>query len=94
MSIGLFFTSLLINHDKCNGRIHDERYVRMESTIKEIKDKITNNEKLIPKYKKNKNVSWDLSYKTVIDILNDLSRNKNLKILIKKKSNATQKKNE
>ena len=30
-----------------------ERYVRMESTIKEIKDKIKNNEKLIPKYKKN-----------------------------------------
>ncbi len=43
----------------------------------------------IPKYKKNKNVNWDLSYKIVIDILNDLSKNKNLKILIKKKSNTT-----
>ena len=29
-----------------------ERYVRMESTIKEIKDKIANGEKLIPAYKK------------------------------------------
>ena len=29
-----------------------ERYVRMESTIKEIKDKISKGEKLIPSYKK------------------------------------------
>ena len=29
-----------------------ERYVRMESTIKEINEKIANGEKLIPAYKK------------------------------------------
>tara|TARA_B100000886_G_C20418864_1_gene490521 strand:+ start:1059 stop:2339 length:1281 start_codon:yes stop_codon:yes gene_type:complete len=46
----------------------------------------------IPEYKENKNKNWSLSYNIVIDILNDLSNNKNLKILIKKKSNTTHQK--
>ena len=41
----------------------------------------------IPKIKKNKNLSWQLSYNKVIDLLNELSKNKNLNILIKRKSN-------
>jgi len=41
----------------------------------------------IPRYKKNKNLNWQLSHNKVIKILNELSNNKNLNIIIKRKSN-------
>ena len=43
----------------------------------------------IPGYEKNKNLNWWFSYKKVIEILNELSKNKNLEIIIKRKSNST-----
>tara|TARA_B100001057_G_C22871767_1_gene959316 strand:- start:15845 stop:17125 length:1281 start_codon:yes stop_codon:yes gene_type:complete len=43
----------------------------------------------IPEYNKNKNLTWKLSYNKVIKILNELSKNKNLRIIIKRKSNST-----
>jgi len=42
----------------------------------------------IPEYETNKNLNWKLTYNKVIKILNELSNNKNLKIIIKRKSNS------
>ena len=42
----------------------------------------------IPGYDKNKNLNWKFSYNKVIKILNELSNNQNLKIIIKVKSNS------
>ena len=45
----------------------------------------------IPKYKKNKNLNWNLTYDRVINVLNDLSNNKDLEIFVKRKNNSTYK---
>jgi len=42
----------------------------------------------IPGYDKNKNLNWKSSYNKVIKIINELSNNQNLKIIIKVKSNS------
>jgi len=47
-----------------------------------------NSEKGIIKNKQNKNLSWKISYNKVIKILNELSNNKSLSIIIKKKHNS------
>ena len=41
----------------------------------------------IPGFKKNKNLNWQLSYNKVLNILNDLSKIKDLNIMIKSKIN-------
>jgi len=41
----------------------------------------------IPRLKKNKNLNWQLSYDKILNLLNELSENKNLNIIIKRKSN-------
>lgn len=43
----------------------------------------------IPNIKKNKNLNWNLSHKKVLNILNNLAKNKDIKILIKRKSNSS-----
>lgn len=43
----------------------------------------------IPKYERNINLNWQFSYDKVIEILNELSDNKKLNIVIKKKSNSS-----
>ena len=49
------------------------------------------NKKGILKYKKNKNLNWSTSYNEVIKILNELSNNKSLNIIIKEKHNSINK---
>lgn len=43
----------------------------------------------IPQYKKNKNLNWNFSYNKVIKILNELSNDNNLNIVIKRKNKVT-----
>ena len=45
-----------------------------------------NNKQGFPEGKKYKNLNWNLSYNNVIEILNELSNNKDLNIIIKRKS--------
>ncbi len=45
------------------------------------------NKRGIPEFKKNKNLNWQSSYDKVLKILNELSKNKNLNIMIKNKIN-------
>lgn len=45
------------------------------------------NKRGIPEFKKNKNLNWQLTYNKVLRILNELSKNKNLNIIIKNKIN-------
>ena len=45
------------------------------------------NKRGIPAFKKNKNLNWQLSYNKALIILNELSKNKKLKIMIKSKIN-------
>lgn len=42
----------------------------------------------IPRYKKNKLLNWNYTLQKVIQILNELSKNKNLNIIVKMKSNS------
>ena len=46
-----------------------------------------NNKRGIPAFKKNKDLNWQLSYNKVLNILNELSNIKDLKIMIKNKLN-------
>ena len=43
----------------------------------------------IPQYKKNLKLNWNLTYDKVIKILNEISDNKNLNIIIKRKNKST-----
>ena len=45
------------------------------------------NKRGIPEFKKNKNLNWQLTYNKVLKILNELSKNKDLNIIIKNKIN-------
>ena len=47
-----------------------------------------NNKKGIPRNEKNKGLNWNTTYMRVVQILNNLSKNKNLNIMIKIKSNS------
>lgn len=46
------------------------------------------NKRGIPRLQKNKNLNWNFTYRKVIQILNELSKNRSLKIMIKVKSNS------
>lgn len=76
-------------------RIYD--YINKKSYNKKIKDILFlsfHNKKGIPLYKKNKNLNWNLSYNKTIKILNKLSNNKNLNIVIKEKKSSLDKQKE
>lgn len=51
------------------------------------------NKKGIIKYKQNNNLNWNISYNKIIEILNELSNNKDLNIIIKEKHNSIKKVN-
>lgn len=92
---------MLIAMDKSNSkkitingcpRIHD--YINHKKYYKKIKNILFlsfDSKRGIPKYKKNKNLNWHLTYDRVIQVLNELSKNKNLEIIIKRKNNSTYK---
>ncbi len=92
---------MLITMDKSNSkkitingcpRIYD--YINDKKYYKKIKNILFlsfDSKRGIPKYKKNKDLTWNLTYDRVIHVLNELSNNKNLEIIIKRKNNSTYK---
>jgi hypothetical protein len=73
-------------------RIND--YIIKNSYQKKIKNILFlsfENRRGIPNFKKYKNLNWQLSYDGVINILNELSHNKKVNIIIKNKHNLTYK---
>ena len=73
-------------------RIFD--YINKKKYYKKIKDILFlsfHNKSGIPPYKHNKSLNWNTSYNKTVKILNELSNNKNLNIVIKRKKNSTYK---
>ena len=71
-------------------RIFD--YINKKKYYKKIKDILFlsfHNKSGIPPYKNNKSLNWNKSYNKTIKILNELSNNKNLNIVIKRKKNSS-----
>lgn len=67
-------------------------YVIKKRYIKNIKNILFlsfDSRRGIPNIKKNKNFNWNLSYDIVIKILNELSNDKNINIVIKRKNRST-----
>ena len=62
---------------------------RYQKRIKNILFLSFDSKRGIPQYKKNKNLNWNFSYNKVIKILNELSNNNNLNIIIKRKNKST-----
>jgi len=62
---------------------------RYQKRIKNILFLSFDSRRGIPQYKKNKNLNWNFSYNKVIKILNELSSNNNLNIVIKRKNKVT-----
>lgn len=74
-----------------NGCPRIQDYIIQKSYIKKINTLLFlsfSSRRGIPNTKKNKSLNWNLTYSKVIKILNDISDNKNLNIIIKTKSNA------
>tara|TARA_B100000900_G_scaffold111309_1_gene93018 strand:- start:10086 stop:11324 length:1239 start_codon:yes stop_codon:yes gene_type:complete len=94
-----FMKNALIAIDKSNSkkitvngcpRIYD--YINKKKYYKKIKDILFLSFHLkggISPNKNNKNLNWSLSYDKTIKILNELSKNKNLNIIIKRKKSRT-----
>ena len=73
-------------------RIFD--YINKKRYSKRIKDILFlsfHNKSGIPPYKNNRNLNWNTSYDKTIKVLNELSKNKNLNIVIKRKKNSSYK---
>lgn len=71
-------------------RIYD--YVIKKNYSKKIKNILFlsfDSNRGIPRYKKNKNLNWNLTYDKVIKMLNELSNSKNVEIIIKRKNIST-----
>ena len=75
---------IVIGSPRVNDYINKKKYVRKIKTLLFLS---FDNRRGIPNYKKNKNLNWSFSHKKVIKILNELSHNQNIKIIIKRKSN-------
>lgn len=94
-----FMKNALIAIDKSNSkkitvngcpRIYD--YINKKKYYKKIKDILFLSFHIkggITPDKKNKNLNWNFSYDKTIKILNELSKNKNLNIIIKRKKTRT-----
>ena len=74
-----------------NGCPRKNDFINKRKYHKKIKNILFlsfHNKKAIPKNKNTKNLNWNITYKKIIKLLNELSNNKNINVIIKRKQSV------